>query len=77
MLKENVTGLVNPLTRIFSQALDKGEVPEKWRMANICPIFKKGGKADPGNYRPVSLTCQAGKIFERIIKEEIMEYLEK
>eukprot|EP00061_Rhincodon_typus_P008505 g31179.t1 len=32
------------------------EVPEDWRVANVVPLFKKGDKEKPGNYRPVSLT---------------------
>ncbi|PKU47484.1 rna-directed dna polymerase from mobile element jockey-like [Limosa lapponica baueri] len=31
------------------------EVLEDWRKANVIPVFKKGKKEDPGNYRPVSL----------------------
>jgi len=38
-----------------------GEVPEDWRKANVTPIFKKGKKEDPGNYRLVSLTSILGK----------------
>ena len=51
-------------------------VPFDWRVANITPIFKKGAKKDPANYRPVSLTSQVVKIFERLIKAKIMNFLE-
>ena len=37
---------------------NKLESPLIWKMANVCPIFKKGTKGDPANYRPVSLTCE-------------------
>ena len=43
-------------------------VPQEWKRANITPLFKKGSRSDPGNYRPVSLTS----ILEAIIKEKLL-----
>ncbi|KAM6352119.1 hydroxylysine kinase isoform 5-T9 [Alca torda] len=48
-----------------------GDVPDDWRVANVTPVYKKGRKEDPGNYRPVSLTSIPGKIMERIILSEL------
>ena len=42
---------------IFERSLATGEVPSDWTKANVSPIFKKGDKSDPANYRPISLTC--------------------
>jgi len=44
-------------------------------MANITPIFKKGSKTIPTNYRPVSLTSRVVKILESLIRFRIMRYL--
>ncbi|KAJ7403902.1 rna-directed dna polymerase from mobile element jockey-like [Pitangus sulphuratus] len=41
---------------IFDQFRESGEIPVNGKLATIVPIFKKGKKDDPGNYRPVSLT---------------------
>jgi hypothetical protein len=60
---------------IFSRSLEEGEVPMDWRTANVTPIFKKGVKADPGNYRPVSLTSVCCKVLESIIRDDLMEHL--
>ena len=46
-------------------------------MANISAIYKKGGKEAPGNYRPVSLTSTICKVFESIIRDEIIKHLDK
>jgi len=40
-------------------------------------LTQKAVNKDPGNYRPVSLTSVPGKIMETIIKEYIVEYLNK
>lgn len=52
-------------------------VPEDWRVAHVTPIFKKGDKSDPGNYRPVSLTSVFCKIMESILRESIMAHMKR
>ena len=41
---------------IFTQSLNTGSIPSDWLMANITPVYKKGNKDLPVNYRPISLT---------------------
>ena len=48
-----------------------------WKVADVVPIFKKGMKSVPGNYRPVSLTSHIGKLMEKFIKEEITSHLDR
>ena len=43
----------------------------------ITPLYKKGKKSDPQNYRPISLTCLVCKITESIIKDCILNPLNK
>ena len=56
--------------------MEESFIPYSRKLANVTAIYKKGTKKDPGNYRPVSLTSQVGKLMERVVKEEIMEFLE-
>ena len=67
---------IDALVVIFQNSLDSGLVPTDWRVANVSPIFKKGGREKTGNYRPVSLTLVLGKLLESIIKDFITRHLE-
>ena len=57
VLKELAAELGPVLAHLFQQSLDKGEITKEWSLANICPLYEKGDRALPSNYRPVSLTC--------------------
>ncbi|KAK4810488.1 hypothetical protein QYF61_004268 [Mycteria americana] len=74
VLKELAEELTKPLSIIYQQSWLTGEVPADWRLANVTPIFKKGRKEDPGNYRPVSLTSVPGKLMEQIILSAITRH---
>ena len=52
-------------------------MPEDWTKANVTPVFKKGKKEDPGNYRLVSLTSIPGKVMEQLILEIIIKQVEE
>ena len=75
VIKELAEELSEPLSIIFAESWKTGEVPDDWRRANVVPIFKKGKKKEPGNYRPISLTPITGKILEQIIKKLICKHL--
>jgi hypothetical protein len=47
----------------------------EWKSANVTPIFKKGTRSEPGNYRPVSLTSVCCKLLESILRDELMKHL--
>ena len=74
VLKELADIIADPLTRIFRRSLRDGQVPRDWKHTRIAPIFKKGQKYDPANYRPISLTCVTSKLMEHIICSNLMEH---
>jgi len=67
VLRELAEELARPLSIIYQQSRLTGEVPDDWRISSVTPIYKKGQKEDPGNYRLVSLTLVPGKVMERFI----------
>ena len=58
------------LQLIFQRSLDTGKLPDIWKEANVSPIFKKGEKSDPSNYRPFSLTC----VLEHIVASSVAKH---
>src|SRR5258706_8365804 len=69
--------LVEPLKIMFEKSLHDGEIPKDWKTANVTPIFKKGSRNQVGNYRPVSLTSQISKVLESLIRDAIVEHLDR
>ena len=76
ILLELVDSIASPLATIMRKSLDESQVPRDWRSANVAPIFKKGAKNNPGNYRPVSLTSVCCRVMESMVKDDIVKHLE-
>ena len=72
VLKNCAFGLAYPLSKLFQVSYNTGIIPHEWKLANVVPVHKKGTKMDVTNYRPISLTCLIMKIFERIVRDEIL-----
>ena len=69
-------GIIAPsLTKIFGLSILTGIFPTEWKQARVTPIFKKGEKSDPSNYRPISVIPSISKIFEKIIYDQLESYL--
>ena len=76
LLKNCASQLAYPLTIIFNRSLREGTLPSDWKTSLVVPIFKKGSRYDPLNYRPISLTSVPCKLLERILCKSLMSYLE-
>ena len=76
LLRNCAPGLVYPLYVLFTQSLSECRLPKLWKTSLVVPIFKKGSRYDPLNYRPISLTSVACKCLERIIARHLTAYLE-
>ena len=77
ILKQLAPVIAPILTTIYRRSYETGEVPDDWRQADVAPVYKKGKKSDPANYRPISLTSIPCKLLEHIITSAIMNHGKK
>ena len=77
VLKQLASTLAPILQIIFQKSINSGKVPSDWKKANVSPIFKKGERYKPSNYRPVSLTCICSKLLEHIVTKHFLNHLEQ
>ena len=63
------------LAIIFKESFTKGVIPMLFKRAAIVPIFMSGDKTQAYNYRPISLTSVVCKVFERVIRKQVLSYL--
>jgi len=63
------------LSLLFSFSFDTSSLPDIWKIAVVCPVFKKGMSSDVSNYRPISLTSIVCKTMEAIVKDQFISYM--
>ena len=76
MLINSVDTYLPILTDITNDSIKNGVFPDELKLAEVIPLFKKDDPFDKSNYRPVSLLSHMSKVFERIIYNQINEYIE-
>ena len=65
------------ISHIVNTAIDSGKYPEKLKLGKVIPIYKKGDKYDPTNYRPINLLSTINKIIEKVLYKRLYDYFEK
>ena len=63
------------LTSCFNSILNSGSFPDSLKIADIIPVHKKDSKQDKANYRPVSLLPCVSKVYERLIAQQLTDFL--
>ena len=69
------TNVLNESTNVLND--NYIQLPEDWKIANVIPVFKKGNRSHPSNYRPISLTSICCKIMEHIVYSNVLHHLQK
>ena len=75
---KRVASIVAPvLASLINKSLACGTFPDYLKVARVVPIHKGGDKEAIGNYRPISILPTISKIYEKIVKNQLVHFLEK
>ena len=74
-----MSGVCGPfLVKILNEEIiDQKKFPENLKLADVTPIFKKDDATCVKNYRPVSVLRSVSKVFERLMQDQMISYIEK
>ena len=77
VLKDVRFTISNSLSKIYNLCIENGYFPEELKIGCITPVFKKGDKTEVSSYRPVCSLSSFSKIFERIVYNRMLQFIEK
>ena len=75
-LKSCAASLAPFISQLFQHSIVTGKVPAEWKTAVISPMYKKGDRADPGSYRPITLLPVISKVLESLIDDTVRHHLQ-
>ena len=77
IVKESAHIIAKPLTALINQSIKEDTFPSLAKIASVTPFFKKGDRSLKKNYRPVSVLSTFSKVFEKVIKKQIVCFTNK
>ena len=77
LIKIAAEPLSAPFTQIYNQSIETGVVPNILKISQVTPVYKNGDATDPANYRPISTLSSFSKVLEKLIYNQLYNFLEK
>ena len=77
VLKDVKSTISNTLSTIFNLCIEHGHFPNELKIGCISPVFKKGDKTNISSYRPICSLSPFSKIFERIIYDRMIHFIDR
>ena len=75
LLKQTLDYIIQPITHIINRSFDTGIVPREMKIAKVIPIHKSSDPSLLKNYRPVSLLTAFSKLFEKLMFNKLISFL--
>ena len=74
-LKDGANVLSLPIAQLCNLSIASSSFPKSCKVAKVKPLYKKGSKTNPQNYRPISLLPIISKIIERVVHDQTNSFL--
>ena len=74
-LKDSKLSIGTHLQFVVNECINKNTFPNILKTAHVTPVYKKGDRLEPENYRPLSVTPTLAKFFERLLLEQLTHHL--
>ena len=68
--------ITSPLVYILNLSLSQGVFPDELKIVNVIPLYKADDRMCFSNYLPVSLLCILSKVFEKVMYNRLISFLE-
>ena len=76
IIKVSIPYIAEPLSQLINKSFLTGSFPQRLKIAKVCPVFKNGDKHLFSNYRPISILPSFSKIYEKVISQRLLSFLE-
>ncbi|KAB0803168.1 hypothetical protein PPYR_00138 [Photinus pyralis] len=76
-IKQCKNTLAHHLAESFNDSLQRGAFPDALKLAVIIPVPKKGNLTNIENFRPIALLTIFSKIFEKLLAQQLLDFLNK
>jgi len=67
--------LLQIICHLFHTSISFSTIPLDWRTHCVVTVYKAGDKSSVSNYRPISLLCILSKVLERIVYNNLNDYV--
>ena len=74
-LKAGKEILLPCITKLFNSIFNSGIYPSSWRVNTLTPIYKKGDRNDPINYRGIAVSSSLSKLFCSVLNRRLSNFL--
>jgi hypothetical protein len=76
IVKNTISAIAQPLSFVINLSLNSGQFPDLLKVAKVIPVYKADDKLLTTNYRPISILPIFSKIFERVMYNRLLSYLD-